>query len=59
MTLKELKEKLNKFSDDYEVVFKSHYYDDYHIEQLTKHHEINDISLNKLTNSVEINANGF
>ena len=31
MTVAELKEKLNKFPDDGEVVFKSHYYDDYHI----------------------------
>ena len=62
MTVAELKEKLNKFPDDCEVVFKSHYYDDYHIEQLIKHHEIEDISLNnlnKLLNVVEINASGF
>lgn len=59
MTVAELKQKLNKFSDDYEVVFKSHYYDDYHIEQLTKHHKIEDISLNKLSNIVEITASGF
>lgn len=59
INVKELKEKLNKFPDDCEVVFKSHYYDDYHIEQLAKHHEINDISLNKLSNIVEINVSGF
>ena len=59
MTVAELKEKLNKFPDDCEVVFKSHYYDDYHIEQLIKHHEIEDISLNKMLNVVEINASGF
>ena len=59
ITVKELKEKLNKFSDDCEVVFKSHYYDDYHIEQLIKHHEIKDISLNRATNRIEINVNGF
>lgn len=59
ITVKELKEKLNKFPDDCEVVFKSHYYDDYHIEQLIKHHEIEGISLNKLANKVEINASGF
>ena len=59
ITVKELKEKLNKFPEDSEVVFKSHYYDDYHIEQLFKHHEIEDISLNKLLNVVEINASGF
>ena len=59
ITVKELKEKLNKFPEDSEVVFESHYYDDYHIEQLFKHHEIEDISLNKLLNVVEINASGF
>lgn len=59
MTVAELKEKLNKFSDDCKVVFTSHYYDDYHIEQLTKQHEIEDISLNKLSNIVEINVGGF
>ena len=59
ITVKELKEKLNKFPDDCEVVFKSHYYDDYHIEQLIKHHEIEGISLNKLANKVEINASVF
>lgn len=59
ITVKELKEKLNKFPDDCEVVFKSHYYDDYHIEQLTKHHEIKDISLNKLSNIVEISVSSF
>ena len=59
ITVKELKEKLNKFPDDCEAVFESHYYDDYHIEQLFKHHEIEDISLNKLLNVVEINASGF
>lgn len=59
ITVKELKEKLNKFPDDCEVVFKSHYYDDYHIEQLTKQHEIDDISLNKLSNIVEISVSGF
>ena len=59
ITVKELKEKLNKFPDDCEVVFKSHYYDDYHIEQLFKHHEIEGISLNKLANKVEINVSGF
>jgi hypothetical protein len=59
MSVAELKEKLNKFPDDCEVVFKSHYYDDYHIEQLAKHHEIDDISLNKLSNIVEIIVSGF
>jgi hypothetical protein len=38
---------------------KSNYYDDYHIEQLAKHHEIDDISLNKLSNIVEIIVSGF
>ena len=59
MTVVELKEKLNKFPDGCKVVFKSHYYDDYHIEQLIKHHEIKDISLNKPSNQVEINVSGF
>jgi hypothetical protein len=59
MSVAELKEKLNKFPDYCEVVFKSHYYDDYHIEQLAKHHEIDDISLNKLSNIVEIIVSGF
>ena len=59
MIVAELKEKLNKFPDDCEVVFKSHYYDDYHIEQLINHHEIEDISLNRSANKVEINVSGF